>query len=379
MSEQSTRQIDELPDLEPIELPRRSYTWSIAGFCLFVVAPIALAIWYYFSIAADRYVSEFRYAVRAGTLASDSQQGGSLSDPSALLAAGDSFILEDYLTSARAMVDLEQRLALREMLDRDGDDPVRDYSPDLPPEDLLDFWRAAVSVRFDVITGISVVQVQMYRPEDTKQVADALVDMMRVLVDQLSEDAQSEMLGYVAGEVRDARQLLDDSLDRIEQFRRDTAMFSPDVTTGQTEALIAALRGQISEVTTQLDSLPADSPRRAVLLERIRSLERQIADERAKAGGSGKDGELSGQLNEFERLENEYEIALQSYISALELQRESRATATLSQVQLVVFVPPPLPILSTAPERELEVGIIALIAFAIWLIGRIFLASLRTP
>ncbi|MEM7505810.1 MAG: hypothetical protein AAF415_03615 [Pseudomonadota bacterium] len=381
MSEQTSPETDGLSELEPIELPKRSYFWSIAGFCLFVLAPVVLATWYYFSVAADRYVSEFRYAVRAGTLGSgsDAAGGGSLSDPSALLAAGDSFILEDYIVSARAMVDLAERVPLREMLDRDGDDPVRAYSPDLPPEDLLDFWRSAVSVRFDVITGISVVRVQMYRPEDSKMVADALVDMLRVLVDQLTENAQAEMLTYVASEVRDARLLLDENRNNIELFRRENRMFSPDVTTGQTEELIAELRGQISEITTQLDSLPIDSPRRPVLLDRIRSLDRQIADERSKAGGKSGDGELSEQLNQFERLENEYQISLDSYISALELQRESRATATLSQVQLVVFVPPPEPILPTQPERWWEVLIIALIAFAIWLIGRIFLASLRTP
>ncbi|MEM6905890.1 MAG: hypothetical protein AAF568_08360, partial [Pseudomonadota bacterium] len=334
------------------------------------------AAYYYLEIAADRYVSEFRYSVRSGLLANaGDEDSGSALDPGSILSAGDSYILEDYLSSGQAMVDLEARLPLREMLAKDGGDPVRRYAADLPPEELVDFWREAVRVRFDLTTGITSVKVTLFTPEDARAVADELVSLLRELVDELAESAQAQMLAYVNGEVATSRTQVNSARDLIEEFRRTNRTFDPSVTTGQTEQLIAELNAQISELRTQLASLPVGSPRAPNLESRISSLESQIAEQRAKLDTGG-DAEA---LNRFERLQREYEIEVESYIATLELRQNSRATATLSQVHLVVFVPPKLPALSTAPDRPLEILIVGLIALGIWLVVRIFMASLRTP
>ena len=363
----------------PGTVPRRSYIWAFIGFLIFVIGPAALAGWYYYTMAADRYVAEFRYSVRIGTGVDQAIKGGGvLTDPSALLAAGDSFILEDYLTSQRAMLDLEKQVDLRAMFDKDGDDPVRNYSPDIPPETLLEYWEAAIDVHFDVVTGISTVKVAMFTPEDARDAANVLVDQLRILVGELSAEAQSKMLDYVAGEVSVSQEVWQGTLDNIRTFRLENSTFSPETTTDQKEQRIGELEQQRTELRIQLDVLPQNSPLRASLNDRLTSLEQQIEFERSKNADRSSES-LTEQLNEYNRLEDEREIALQSYVSAQELQRESRAQAALTEVQLVVFVPPSLPTISTAPERWFEVMIVGLIAFALWLVLRIFVASLRTP
>ncbi|MEM0921860.1 MAG: hypothetical protein AAGI13_02375, partial [Pseudomonadota bacterium] len=336
--------------LPPMEIPRRSYLGAILGFLVMVALPVVLAGVYYATVAADLYVSEFRYALRQGTVTGDAGQGGGggLRDPSALQVAQDSFILEDYILSPQAMLDLEDRVTLREMLGRDGGDPVRAYRADLPAEDLLDFWQSAVDVRYDVITGITSVDVAMYRPEDARAVAGSLVVQLREVVDALSAEAQADMLTYVNREVEDAEAQLEQRRKATETFRRENRLSSPDLTTAQVEAQIGDLRAQISNLRLEQSRWPPDSPRWQALQNDTDNLERQIRELRAQIG-SNENADLSDLQNRFERLRSEEEIAEQSLISAIELRRQSRATAALAAVQLVVFVPPGTPLVPAKP------------------------------
>ena len=370
----------ELPPLR-----RRSLSRAIFGFVLCVLLPGALAGVYYYHIAADRYVSEFRYAVRGGP-ASYGAEGDAVSVSmgagSALMAAADSFILEEYLRSPAVLDELEARLPLREMLGRDGGDPVRSYRPDLPPEELLDFWAGAINVRFDVVTGITTVAVKLFRPDDSQAVATALVKLLGRLVDRLSERARTEMLAYVGAEFALAEDRLRSTLDSIEAFRRDNELVSPAETAELGTTVIATLTGELTELRVRLRTLlqnVPDSPQIRGVTDRIASLEAQLANERAALGGRDPGATLPDQLTTFERLESEYQIARDSYISTLEMQQKAKAQATLSMAELVVFVPPRAAITSTEPVRWLEVLLITGGAFLVWLIARIFVASLHTP
>ncbi|MDT8345866.1 MAG: hypothetical protein RQ752_15675 [Thermohalobaculum sp.] len=365
---------------------RRSFFWPVAGFAAFVLLPVALAAAYYYLIAADRYITEFRYAVRGGPGSFGTEADRisvSMGAGAALQAAADSFILEDYLRSYASFADVEARVPdLRARLGRDGGDPIRRYSPDLPPEELIDHWNGALDVRFDVVTGITTVGVAFYAPEDSLAVAQALVAELAILVDRLTEQARAEMLAYVEGEFAIAEDRLRAALDAIEAFRRENEIVSPTETAELGSTVIATLTSQITEDRVRLRTLMQNvpnSPQIPVLSDRIASLEAQVAVERAALGGHSADAALPGQLSVFERLQSEYQIARDSYISTLELRQKARANATLGMAQLVVFVPPRPAVWSTEPLRWLAVLIVLGAAFLIWLISRIMLASMRTP
>lgn len=370
--------------LPPLKMARRSFFWPFVGFAAGVCVPALLAALYFYTIAVDRYVSEFRYAVRGGAIQEGSDDVGGVlgAAASALQMAGDSFILEDYLVSPAALADLEARVPLREMLDRDGDDPVRGYEPTIAPEELLEFWESAITVTFDVITGITTVTVSAYHPDDSRRIADALVEMLDRLVDQLSEEAQTEMLAFVDKEFATAETRLAQALAEIEDFRRRNRVITPEGEGETILTMIAQLTDQLTDARVRLRTLRQNvpnSPQISVLEKRIESLLAQISAERDSFGGGPADQFLPEQLNEYERLENQYQIARDTFVSTLELRQQAQANAELSRVQLVVFVTPRRPILSTMPIRWLEVLKYTGIAFAIWLVLRIFTASLRTP
>lgn len=362
---------------------RRSHAWAVLGFVLFVCVPAGLAAGYYWGFAADRYVTELRYSIRGGPRVdgADGAAGGS-GGAMALAAAADSFILEDYLRSAAVIDDLDGRVDIRAMLARDGGDPVRRFDPAASPEEVLGFWNAALGVRFDVLTGITALEVRLFRPEDSQTVARTLVILLEALVDRLSEQAQNDMLAYVDREFRAAEGRLNETLDAIEGFRRRTLSVSPTDEAELSSATIAQLTAEVTALRVRLRTLEENvpnSPQIPRLREQIASLETQIGNTRARVGGRAEEGALPGQLSDFERLQSEYQIALDSYIATLQLQQQARAAATLGRAQLVVFVPPRPAVRPTWPNRPVEVLQIAGAALLAWVIGRVLLASLRTP
>lgn len=359
---------------------RRSFRGALFGFVLMVGVPTALAAWYFFGVAADRYVSEIRYSVRSGAMMPPGEGAQTMfGGASALIFAADSFVLSDYIDSVQAVVDIEARLPLREMLGRDGGDPVRRYDPSLPVENLLPFWSAAVHSAYDAVRGITVVEIAMFTPEDAEAVGRALVEQLERIVESLSEDARNQTLRFVNAEYERATVELERAGLAIEEFRRANQIISPTEEVEIGAGVLATLSAQLAERRVELRTLrnrTANSPRIPVIEREVRALEDQMEAELERRAGQ-QDAALPGQLTSFEALENAYVIARDTYVSTLALRQEAEANATLGQAELVVFVPPRLPTHSLRPDRPLEVLKVFAIAFAAWLVLRILLASLR--
>lgn len=362
-------------------LKPRSFISTLVGFLMFVVLPTTAVAYYWWGVAADRYVTEFRYSVRGGAMNPEGGSGGGVlgGGAGALVYAADSFILEDYLSSVTAFRDAAEHVPVREMLGKDGDDPVRGYDPDAPIEDLIGYWRRAVTANFDAITGITTVTVSLFTPEDSRMLGEQLVTELDRVVDELSRDARERMLRYVNGEVERAAAELDEARQELEAFRRENNIISPveEATIGTT--IIGALSEELAKRRVELRSLLSRSPanpRIDSLREQIAAIEAQLREENRQRG-SDDERALPRTLTNFDELQSTYEIAREQFVNTLRLKQEAEAAATLSQSQLVVFVPPRQAAQATEPERILMTAKIAAIILVAWIVARIFLASLR--
>lgn len=362
-------------------LKKRSLAGPILGLLLMVGIPAAAGLYYYYSIAVDRYVSEFRYSVRGGAMMQNNGDiAGAIGGSAALVFAADSFVLEDYLVSVQAFEDIEKKLPLREMLGKDGGDPVRDYQPGAPAEEMLPFWERAVDVQFDAITGITTAKISFYNPEDSLAVAEALVGELQRIVNGLTREARDDMLEYVNSEYEKADAELNQAREAIEDFRRANRTFSPDEDVDIDSGIISELRGEINakevELATMRQQAP-NSPSIRLIREEIASLNVQLKGVYDSRIGTGQ-GAFATTLSEFEELQTQYELARETYIQAQNLRQQAQANAALNQAQLVVFVKPRTPTKSIDPDRPWEVALIVVFAFLIWVIVRVFMASLAT-
>lgn len=366
-------------------LKPRPVLGALLGFAAAVLLPVALAAGYFYGIAADRYVTEIRYSVRSGAAMQRGEDsvGGALGSGAALVFASDSFVLANYLRSREALLNVESVLPIREMLARDGGDPLRRFDINAPVEEVLPFWRAAVAPRFDALTGITTVEVTLFTAEDAEAVGVALVRELRRIVDSLSAEARAEMLAYVNSEFSAAARNLDSARDAIEAFRRANRVITPTEQVAIGAEIISALSSRLAERLIEMRSLrqqTPNSPRISAIQRDIRSIEEQLRIEIARRGGEENDGAdaLPGQLASFEELESRYQIARDMYISTLQLRQSAEANAALGRAELVVFVPPRGAVTATQPDRAMEVLQVFVAALLLWVIVRILLASFRT-
>jgi capsular polysaccharide transport system permease protein len=353
------------------------------SFAVIVVLPVVLAAVYYFLVAADQYVAEFRFAVRSAEPA-PSELGWLLrSDVASLPAAADSYIVVQY-TRSRAMVDdLARTLDLREIFSRPGADwPARLHLP-VSVEELVDYWKGQVDAFFDATNGTVVVRVSAFTRGDALILAQAILAASEALVNRLSARARRDALHEAATEVDAAERRLSTALFRLREYRDKEGLIDPNKAADAREALVDRLRDALVSARTERSTLRQylrdDAPSLRLLEARIEALEeQQRAVESGVTGAAGaRSPVLSRVMGRYEELESERHFAENAYQHALEALDRSRLNADRQHVYIADFVPPRLPEEAFYPRRAGALAIVFLVAFAVWAIGGLTVRSVR--
>jgi len=353
------------------------------SFIALVLVPIMLAAVYLFTIAADQYVSEFRFSLSSidpPRLDPLSLLAGSASHSPAAL---ESQIVVQYITS-RAIVDqLDGSLNLRQMFSP----PEADWWARLPRptsiEALVLYWRGQVDPFYDPANGTVVVRARAFTAAEALQLAQAIVAASEQLVNDLSARARRDAVRNAEAEVTQAETRLKAVLGEIRAFRDREGLIDPGKTADATGTIAARLRDELVRSNAELSTLKSymrdDAPAVKVVKARIRSLETQqrvVARDLTDPDRNRTDT-LSRQLGSYEQLDSERRFAEAAYQHALHGLDQARANADRQQVYIASFVPPSLPEEALYPRRWRSLGVVALIAFALWGIGGLAAQSVR--
>jgi capsular polysaccharide transport system permease protein len=362
--------------------PRRSRLgWF--SFMIIVAVPAAIAAMYYFFVAADQYVAEFRFALRSAE--------PERHDPTLFLQESiapsvmglDSYVVVQYLASRAIIDDLSATLDLRQMFSRsEADWPAR---LDLPVsiEELVRYWKRQVDAFFDPTNGTIVVRARAFAPQDALNLAEGILASSERLVNGLSARARRDALRSAEDEVGRAEKRLKLSLTRLREFRDKEGIIDPRKTADATVALAGRVRDELVRADTELSTLKHymrdDAPSIKVLEARVQSLQAQ----RRAVEGEVTDTEktrseaLSRVMGSYEQLESERTFAENTYQHALQALDRSRINADRQQVYLATFVRPTLPEEALYPRRSQALGVVFLIAIVIWAIGGVAVQSIR--
>lgn len=363
--------------------PHSRLSLRLLSFVALVVMPTAIAASYYFAIAADQYVTEFRFTL--------SSADAPRFDPLSLLAGNtaqsptalESQILVQYITS-RALVDrIDGSLDLRRLFSA----PEADWWSRLPQsasvEELVGYWKGQVDPFYDPANGTVTVRVRAFAPADSLRLAEAIVAACEKLVNELSLRARHDALHHAEAELAQAEARLKTVLGEIRAFRDREGLIDPARTAEATGLLATRLRDELIKAKTDLATLKGymrdDAPSIKVLTARIRSLETQrrlLAREMTDPDKARSDT-LSRALGTYEQLESERKFAEAAYQLALRGLDQARGNADRQRVFIASFVPPSLPEEALYPRRWRSLGTAALIAFALWGIGGLAAQSVR--
>jgi len=364
-----------------------------------VVLPTAAGAAYYLYFAANQYVSEFRFAVKSSNASASSATtdlvGAALGQSARLSAFSDNFIVADYITSREAVGDLLKSVDLRAIYSSPQADYLSRLDPTVPIEKLVEYWQNRVDASFDVSTGISIVQVRAFTPEDSLRVAKALIASSEDLVNRIAERAREDSVRFAERDVKNAEDRLREVTAKLRQFRN--VQQTPDLSTSasSTLGLSLQLRTNLAQMEAQLTSLSThmspDAPTIKVLKnniaatrDQLNKIEGELGSGNAPAAGNGNGpaGNSSSEgyaatLSDYEDIRLEMQFAQQSYQNMLTALDQVRSSAMSDRTYLMPYVEPQLAEYALYPQRYEDVLIVFLIAFVAWAITMLTVHSVR--
>lgn len=352
--------------------------WAIVG------VPTLVAAVYYFGLASNQYMSEADFVVRGPGTTKSLGIGSMLSSSSSGQQPGqdEALIVQQFIMSRDAVRQLARHADLRAALDRPEADVVSRFPG-------LLFWRndfealykaysRFVEVDIDGETGVSVLQVKAYRPEDAQRIAQALVTYSEQLVNELNDRTRREALRSFQKEVDATQQRIGDIQTKLTAYRIKQQMLDPKSAAEGPLALLQVLNTQRASNQAQLaDALKNSphSPQLPLLRTRIASLDRLIADERGKITGEG--DSVAAAETEYERLSEAKKLADTELASAYKSLEAAQLDVQRQQLFLETITVPNLPDFPLYPKRVVSFAVVLASCLLAYGIAWLLVASVR--
>jgi len=363
---------------------RRKGGWAIFFSAILLIGgPIGVATWFYTTVAADQYVSEFKLSVRGADRGGDAGGGGGSAAVIGAMIA-DAFVVTELINSRQMVSDVGKDINLREIFASPKSDFVARLNLPATQEDLVGHWKKMVAAHFDMLTGIVTVTVRTFSPQESLQVAQAVAKAADQAVFKMSERARQDVVRFADEEVARAESKLQASRAALRDFRIQEQIMDANKSAAASGDLVNKLREELSrmnqELATMTRYLASSSPQVQVLKTRISSTEDEIARMSRTIGeGNGRNSsELSPTvLAQFDSLNSEMTIAEKFYSSALEGRQKAQSNADRRSTYVTLFVEPSLPDAPLFPQRFSSILIIAVCSLTGWFLLLLIVSSVR--
>lgn len=379
----------------PVVLARRATAavrrMSLArfSFILAVIVPTLAVGVYALLWATPRYVSEFRVAVRSVEPLKSNGIAEMFGMGGMSQSGNDANAVVQYLHSRDSLESLEKRFPVRDkVMDASIDVFSRFHGkPDI--EALTRYWNSMIDVSYETSTGTIIARVTAFSPDDAQSLAKLMLGDSEDLVNRLSRRVREDSVAFAEGEVAKAELRLAEGRKRLQMLQDKESVLDPMKAAEVNIGLAAKLKEQIAQRSAELATMrmqmsaEAPSVRSAEVV--IAGLRRELQNTEALATASsgaagrtqGADRPLSTVFGAFQQMSDERNFAEKAYQSALTSLEAARIEASRQQVYLSVIVPPGLPQEASFPRPLRQIGMTALIALALWLVGLLTVYSVR--
>ena len=348
---------------------------------LIVIIPTLIAGIYLFGIASDLYVSEARFIVRSQAQNVPSGLSALLQGSGLQTTSSDTFAVESFITSRDAVRGLEKSDHLRDVFGRNGADFVTRF-PNLISgssfEALYKHYLFFVGVSVDSSTGVTMLEVKAYRPEDAQAIAQALLRHSEQLVNEMNARAENDAVQQARREVDEAEIKLVAVQQQLTAFRTREQILDPKLTsTGMYDTLNGLTAARIT-TETQLAGLLKDSPSSPSipsLKTRLATLNGQLASAMNKVAGSH--DSVADKLSEYERLALTEDLDSKLFASATQSLETARLEAQRQHLYIEHISEPNLSDYPLYPKRLLDFIVVLVTCLLIYGIAWLLIAGIR--
>lgn len=355
----------------PQRAKRKRFGGMVGLSALLVIGcPSLAAVIYYGFWASDQFVTNFEFAV-AG---SPSQgEGKSYMGMSSGAISPGAFVVTDYINSSQAVRDVGESIDLRKIFSRPGVDFLSKLPPVANGDQLDAFWKLMVSAQFDLVSGTVNVSVRAFTPDDSLALADKIISASDDMFVALGNKAQKDEVKLADDNLARTERRLTEAHHALLAFRDKTGLLEPTRTEDANSLIVGETRKQLADAKAQYDTIKLNSPRSpmlSLLRSRVSALESQIDTmDSAKTSEEFVKRVTPAELEQYERLSVEKQVAEKLYDDALQLQGKAYLAAAGEKPFLALFVKPRLADAASYPDRLKSIAVVVIASMAAWLFG----------
>lgn len=351
---------------------RAQQIFYLVSFVVMVAIPILGAAVYYGLIASDQYAAEARFTVRGGS-APKLDSLAALTGVPTMQIIQDTQIVINFIESRAIVEELDQKINLRHMFSRSGIDFFSRFNPQKPIEKLLRYWKTMVDTSVQMPSGIVVLTVRAFSPEDATKIADGILDASEKLINEMNDRMRRDAVALSELEQQRAGERLTQARVALEKARNDEGMLSAEGTADAVNGLISAARSDLlkmqQEYETQKRNVSISAPQMRYLQTRINATNEQIAllQEKLTSTTDKADAKaISNVMSKLNHLELDRQISEKLYSSTVATLERARLSSESKTLYINSFVLPVLPQEAKYPRRFLNICGIAAASLLIW-------------
>lgn len=343
--------------------------WALLGAT--VIAPTIAATAYFGVIASDVYVSESRFVVRAAERPEGMGGLSTLFKGFSTVGSEHVLLVRDYLLSRELVIDLEERMGLREAY---GEGDVFSRFPSIWERDSLEeffeYYQNQVRIVVDPLSSVGVLTVRGYTPEMVQKLNATLIQSAADRINDLNSQIREDQLGIAERELKRAQIRLTNAERALAEQRVAQGVVDPERQAGLELESEQELRGRLALAKSRLSQVLAVAP----LSPQIPALRAEVASLSASVAAisetvSGPDaGSKAEMTQEFSALLVEREIAVKTVAAANEALVRARVEAERRHLYLETVSAPTLPDDALLPERAKNIGATFLLGLLLYFV-----------
>lgn len=361
----------------PVPPPSKSRKWISRHrwLVLFVGVPTLIAVLYYGLFASDIYVSQSRFVIK-----SPSQKGMQSTTLASLIqttgfSSGKEQTQEvlEFIRSRDALKDLTTKADVRGKFQNRGADVLSRFPHPFDAatfENLYRYYRSMVAADLDAESGMAVLDVRAFRPDDAYVINSELLDLSETLVNRLNQRAEGRAIAESERRVQAAEARVRSARLALNAYRNRQELIDP---AKQATGVIEVSNKLVSEqaaLQAQLSLMLRTAPRHPAipaLRSRIRAIGNEIAAQNRRVVGSP--NAIASKLGTYQDLELEQQFATEALTAASANLEQARVEAQKQQFYLERVVEPNTPDMALLPSRLKAILIVFAASLCLYFIG----------
>lgn len=343
--------------------------------------PIGLALLYFALLAAPRYVSESRIAVRMATVSPTVIPGViSMTGSPTPLSYEDTLYLMEFINSTTMLDQLEAKLDLRKHYETPKIDILGRLWAGTSKEWYQFYFQSRVLMVFDDQSGLLTIDAQAFDPKMAQKLQKTILALSEQWVNDYSWRIAREQIAFAQKLTDDSNTKLQSTKLAVADFQSKYHLLDPVSQSAAASSLTASLQATLASQESALNGLMAymqpDSGQLQTLRGQIAATREQLNTERARATAGSANDRLSLLNIEYSNLLLDETLAYNNYVSAASALEAAKVDATRKLKSLVVIEDATLPDSSTYPRYIYDMITLMVVCVLVYTIVRLTIATI---